>query len=80
MMRKNWAYPPTASGSYGRLACQQMKYIWISKFLKFFTGYTIRIFTSFNIGTMLLVLPMHFSRFFSSKAYCKVCIQAHKIW
>ena len=76
-MRKHWAHAPTASGSYGRLlAGWQTKCGWISKFLKFSTGLTIWIFTSFNIVIMLL--SMHFNQFFLAKAYFKVCIEAKK--
>ena len=34
MMRKNWAYTPTARGSYGKLAGSQMKSGWIWEDLK----------------------------------------------
>ena len=42
IVRKNWPYPPTASGSYGREAGwetgHQMKYGYILKILKFSTS------------------------------------------
>ena len=42
IVRKNWPYPPTASGSYGRQggrqAGRQTKYGWVLEFLKFSTS------------------------------------------
>ena len=32
IVRKNWPYPPTTSGSYGREGGRQTKYGWISNF------------------------------------------------
>ena len=41
-------------GHAGRQADRQIKYRWISKFLKFSTGKIMRNFTWFNISAMLL--------------------------
>ena len=45
---------PLVGHTAGRLAGWLMKCRWISKFLKFSTGQTICIFTSFNIVIILL--------------------------
>ena len=34
VVRKNWAYPPSASGSYRKEGGSEMKNEWISKVLK----------------------------------------------
>ena len=54
IVRKNWPYPPSTTGSYSRQAGQQMKYWWILKFLKFSTDQIVQIFLLFNITAMLL--------------------------
>ena len=70
-----------ANGRVGGLASWQAgrRNTKLSKFLNF-TGLTIRIFTSFDISAILLVLAMHFSQIFSSKAYFKVCFKVQKTW
>ena len=58
IVRKNWPYPPTASGPYSREAGREKgwktKYGWILKFLRFSTGSIILIFVLCNITAMLL--------------------------
>ena len=48
---------PSASGSYGRLADRLADKILVDLILKkFFTGYTIQIFTSFSISIIAMLL------------------------
>ena len=49
IVRKNWHYPPTTSGTYSRQTGRQTKYGWDSKFFKSSTGWTIWAFILFNI-------------------------------
>ena len=70
-MRKKWAYPPNASGSYGRLTekiCVHFNFLKNSLQVIFF-GF----FTSFNISAMLLGLPMHLAGFSQVKFILKHC-------
>ena len=66
IVRKNWPYPPTASGSYGKV----IKIFYKLNYLDFhFVQYHC------NVTT---VLELHFSRLLSSKAYFKVCLKCDK--
>ena len=63
----------------GRLAGWQTKCRWISKFLKFSTGQTICIFTSFNIIIILLYYYLCISTVFSQLKLILRCVLRHKI-
>ena len=77
IVRKNWLYPPTSSGSYGRHAGRYAKEIWVSfEILKIFyrVNYSGFYFVQYycNFAT---ILELHFSRLLSSKGYFKVCFE-----
>ena len=77
--RKNWPYPPTASGSYGteggteagRLADE----MWVG-FETFRILYRLNYLGSYCVcyhSNVTIVLEWHFSQLLSTNAYFKVC-------
>ena len=88
-MRKNWASTPSASGSYGRLPGRQagrqagwladeiwldfeiLKILYRLNYLDFYFVY--------SSAMLLIVLEVHFSLLYSTKADFRVCFVARKI-
>ena len=83
---KNWPYPPTSSGTYGRQACrnagQETKYGQVSKFLKFSLGQTIWAFILFKITAMLLQYQnfLPFGYYQLKLIIIKMCFEVQNIW
>ena len=79
-MRKNWPYPPTVSGSFGRevgrladkvrVSFENFKILYRLNYLRFYFVYH-----HCNVTT---VIVLHFSQLLSSKAYFKVCFEVGK--
>ena len=78
IVRKNSPYPPTASGSYGRLADETWVGFKIFKIL-YKLNYLGFLFVYYHCN-VTTVIELHFRWLFSSKAYFKVCFEAGKIY
>ena len=81
IVRKNWPYPPTISGSYGREVGRPADEIRVSfeifKILcrlNYSGGYFV--YYHCNVNT---VLELHFNQLLSCKAYFNVCFEVRKI-
>ena len=82
IVRKNWPYPPTASGSCGReggkpadkirVNFEILKFLYSSNYLEFYFVYYQCYFTA--------VLELHSVSFCQVKVYFKVCFKVRKVW
>ena len=71
IVRKNWPYPPTTSGSYGKEADIIE---WVSKFLRIL--YRLTIWALFLISLQCYYsIELHFNWLLSCKVYFKVCFK-----
>ena len=79
VVRKNWAYPPSDSGSYRREGGREGDKIWVDfKSFKILELYNVFL-EKWGRG-INKAFPMHFSCFSSGKAYYKVCFEVLKNW
>ena len=74
-MRKNWPYPPTASGSYSREASRRNT----GGFHNFKTSLQVKLFGFlFCLISNTAVLELHSVGFCQVKVYFKVCFEVQK--
>ena len=81
-MRKNWPYPPTASGSYGREVGRLADEIWVNfEIVKFLyrLNYSEFYFVYIYHCSFTTVLELHSVGFCQVKVYFKVCFEVQKI-
>ena len=67
IVRINWAYPTSASGSYSRQADELQ------------VDFKIELFKVLQRHSIITALLMHFSCLSSGKAYCKACFKVQKL-
>ena len=78
IVRKNWPYRPTTSGSYGRHGGMQASRRNVGGFQNFWILYRLKYSGFYYHSNVITVLELQFSLLLSTKAYFKVYLKCKK--